>query len=153
MRQYLFSLLIISLIGVAIATPIMTYSQTTLIPKTGSCADRGDCTPVDFVALFVRGADIIVGLSGTASILMFVYGGFLMITAYGNDSRIKQGRDAIVATVIGILIVLLAWTLINLVITALYGGSPESAWYQITNGGGITPQNGATPNFSTSGGF
>lgn len=153
MRKHLFFLLLIVLTGLVIATPIGASNQTTLIPKSGSCADEGDCTPLDFVALFVRGADIIVGLSGTASILMFVYGGFLMITAYGNDSRIKQGKDVLVATVIGILIVMLAWTLINLVINALYGGSPDSAWYQITNGGEVNkiPEN--KPTFQTGGGF
>jgi uncharacterized membrane protein (DUF485 family) len=145
MKKYFLILSLLSVFSIAIIdADSVAASGTTLIPAGESCEQRGDCTPSDFVALFVRGADIITGLAGTMSILMFVYGGFLMITAYGNDAKIKQGRDVIIATVIGIIIILLAWTLVNLVIMSLYGGADnysaefqsftkQSVWYKIIN--------------------
>ncbi|MEK7072571.1 MAG: hypothetical protein AAB969_03305 [Patescibacteria group bacterium] len=81
------------------------------------------CNLCDFVGLFITGANILVGLSGTFAILMFVYGGITMITAYGNEARIKWGKDILISTVIGIFIVLFAWTFINLIIGALLGNS------------------------------
>ena len=90
------------------------------LPK-GADPSQCDCGPCDFVALSVNASNIIVGLSGTFSVLMFVYGGIVMLTAYGNESRVKWGKDILVATVIGILIVLLAWTFINLLIGSFFG--------------------------------
>jgi len=87
------------------------------------CASPEGCDLCEFVDLFVNGAGIMVALSGTFSILMFVFGGITIITAYGNEARFKWGKDAIIATIVGICIVLFAWTLINLIIGAMFGNS------------------------------
>lgn len=81
----------------------------------------GACNLCSFIKMFVRGADILIGLSGVFLILMFIFGGFVMITAYGNETRVKWGKDALVAAVIGIFIIMLAWTLINTIIYSFYG--------------------------------
>lgn len=104
------------------------------ILKGLSCISDGNCSPCDFVQLFVNGADIILGLTGTFSIIMFVYGGFWMITAYGNQTRFQHGKDTIVATVIGILIVLMAWTFTNLIILSLYGGESKTSVFTTFTG-------------------
>lgn len=87
------------------------------------CKSKEGCGLCDFVNLFINGANILVALSGTFAILMFVYGGIIIISAYGNESRIKWGKDVLIATVTGIVIVLFAWTFINLIIGALFGHS------------------------------
>lgn len=87
------------------------------------CTSTAGCSLCDFVTLFINGANILLGLSGTFAILMFVYGGITMITAYGNEARVKWGRDILISTVTGIVIVLFAWTFINLIIGALLGKS------------------------------
>ncbi len=97
--------------------------MTQAVSLVQPCADPDNCNPCDFIKIFVTGADIIVMLTGIMSIVMFVFGGIIMITAYGNEARVKWGKDVLIATVIGIVIVMLAWTLVNTVILALYGGS------------------------------
>ena len=97
--------------------------------------EAGSCTPCDFVQLFVNASNILVGLSGAFAVLMFVYGGIVLITAYGNEARIKWGKDILIATVVGIFIVMLAWTFINVVTGAVLGvANPITQnWYN-TNG-------------------
>lgn len=96
-----------------------------------TCVNTGNCTLCDFLQVFVNAADILVGLSGAFAVVMFVYGGIVMITAYGAESRIKWGKDILIATTIGILIVLLAWFLVNIIIGSLYGTSSRTfvTWY------------------------
>lgn len=95
------------------------------------CKSKEGCTPCDFVQLFVNGSNILVGLSGSFAVLMFIFGGLVLITAYGNEARIKWGKDILAATVVGIFIVLLAWTLINVLTSAVLGVSNPLTqnWY------------------------
>ena len=99
------------------------YGATNLLQDI-PCAqkDGADCTICNFLQLFVNGADIMVALSGTFAILMFIYGGVTWITSYGNEARVKQGREIIIATVTGIVIVLMAWTIVNLIVGSLGAG-------------------------------
>ncbi len=48
-------------------------------------------------------------------VIMVVWGGFVIMTSAGNESRVEQGKKVITAAVIGIAIALGAW----LIITAL----------------------------------
>ncbi|MBI5765661.1 hypothetical protein HZA71_00330 [Candidatus Falkowbacteria bacterium] len=94
-----------------------------LVPAecAGNQYAKDACGLCSFIKMYVKAADILVGFSGVFLILMFVFGGFVMITAYGNESRVKWGKDTLVAAVIGIFIIMLAWTLINTIIYSFYG--------------------------------
>lgn len=126
------SLIVITLFGVA---PI-AHAQPQLVGDI-ACTETGNCTPCDFLQIFVNASNILVGLSGTFAVLMFIYGGIVMITAYGNDSRITWGKNIIIATVIGIGIVLFSWSIINILIGSLFGSTNPSLpttnlpWYNV----------------------
>ncbi|MDO8669465.1 MAG: hypothetical protein Q7K65_04185 [Candidatus Buchananbacteria bacterium] len=126
--------LILPLIILFLFLSVQVASAVSLIGEdlANRCASKEGCGLCDFIGLFVTGADILVGLSGTFAILMFVYGGLVLITAYGNDSRITWGKNILTATIIGILIVFFAWTLVNVIIGALFG-HPNFEWFN-TNG-------------------
>lgn len=121
-QKKIIALMLIVLTGYFLLAPVVLAAN--LIPAACVGDQKSQtCGLCEFIQLFINGADIIVGLSGTVSIVFIIYGGFWMLTAYGNQQRYQHGKDAIVATVIGILIVLFAWTLVNLVILSLYGGN------------------------------
>ena len=109
----------------SLAFPVLAADEVPegLVPLEciGDQYASGACGLCSFIKMFVRAADILVGLSGVFLIVMFIFGGFVMITAYGNETRVKWGKDALVAAVIGIFIIMLAWTLINTIIYSFYG--------------------------------
>src|SRR3989339_44621 len=111
--------------NIVLANDELAGSLLDKIPCAYSLAsgNNQDCNPCDFVQLFINGSDIIIGLSGAFAILMFIFGGLMMLTAYGNDARVQWGKDILLATVVGIFIVLFAWTIINLITLSLYGGN------------------------------
>ena len=69
----------------------------------------------DIVQTFVNFARILFGISGSAVLVFFVYGGFVWLTSGGSADRIKKGRDIIVNSVIGLAIVFGAATIVKLV--------------------------------------
>lgn len=65
--------------------------------------------------LLVNIAQIILGISGAIALLMFIYGGFLWLTAGGNSSKVQQGTKIMIGTVIGLIIIFAA----NLAVTTV----------------------------------
>lgn len=79
------------------------------------------CGVNDFVAQFVRlaqwGLTIVVFLAA----LMLVYGGFEFITAGGRAAKISSGQNIISGTVIGLIVSLSAYVIINFSVGAVTG--------------------------------
>lgn len=65
---------------------------------------------------------IILGLTGSAALLMFTYGGVMFIISTGNAERIQKAKQILVAAAVGIVIIFSAWIIVNFVISALTGG-------------------------------
>lgn len=78
------------------------------------CARGGELAQLD--CLLETGgniAQLILGLTGGLALLMFVYGGFLMLSSGGNQDKVAKGKSVLTAAVIGIFIILLAGYLIR----------------------------------------
>lgn len=54
----------------------------------------------------------ILGILGSISLLMFVYGGILWMTAAGNDEKIKKAKNTIVYAVLGLVMAFLSYTIV-----------------------------------------
>ena len=68
-------------------------------------------------------AKIIFALTGSAALLMFIYGGAMFVIAAGSQERISKAKEIIKASVIGLLIIFSAWIIVNFVVLALTGGN------------------------------
>jgi len=60
-----------------------------------------------------------LGILGLIAVAFLIYAGVLMVTAGGNDEQIQKSRKIITYAVIGIVIVLLSWTIVTFVTGAL----------------------------------
>lgn len=91
------------------------------------CRDDGDCTLEDILQVFVNIATFILGISGSIVLLMFIYGGFIWLTSGGNENQVKKGKDILVGTTIGLIIIFGAYTAMTVLISVLKTGElPES---------------------------
>jgi hypothetical protein len=108
-------------------TPCTSPTEGLMKGVDSGCLCKGDCSPCDLVQVGVNLSDMIVSFAGAAAILMFIIGGIVMITAYGSD-RITMGKNIIIAALVGILIIFAAWTLVNTLILAFYGGTSSGTF-------------------------
>ena len=108
---------VIGLVVVLIARPLAgiisrTFGSTTTSTDAALTLDPTSIikTITDILTTFV------IPLSSVITVALFVYGAFLILTAGGDDSKVGNGRDAIRNAVIGLVITLLATTIVQLVI-------------------------------------
>lgn len=57
-----------------------------------------------------------LGLLGLIAVVMILYGGFVWMTAGGNEDKVDTAKQIISAAAIGLVIVLIAWAIVNFVI-------------------------------------
>ena len=60
-----------------------------------------------------------LGLLGLISVAFLIYAGVLMVTAGGNEEQIGKARKVITYAVIGIVIILLSYTIVTFVTSSL----------------------------------
>ncbi len=97
-------------------------------PLTPTVADQTNCvvdygvtntTNVrDFVVQVINWALTFLGL---LALIAVIYGGYMYLLYYGDDNRTATGRKIIGYAIVGIIIVLLAYAIVNTVIRALSG--------------------------------
>ena len=91
----------------------------------------GDYTVDDFVRQGVKITDWILGMIGSVSLLMFVYGGFTWLISQGESSKITEGKKIMTSAIIGIIIVFSSYIAIKFVVEDVMG----MTW----KGGTVTP--------------
>lgn len=68
------------------------------------------------IGLIING---IIGVIGIVAVIMIILGGISYMTSQGDAAKAKKGRDTILYGVIGLIIVLLAFAIVNFVLGAL----------------------------------
>jgi hypothetical protein len=72
------------------------------INPNGSC---GNYSLNDIVQLIINVSDWILGVVGSVALLFFVYGGFVFIFSGGSEEKVKQGKQILIGSIIGLFIV------------------------------------------------
>ncbi|NQU83252.1 MAG: hypothetical protein HQ536_00925 [Parcubacteria group bacterium] len=97
------SLIILLSLFVFLILPSISHAA---IPKLlPACADTGDCNLNEITEVFGNVARIILGVTGSFALLMFILGGFMLLTAAGVQARVEKGKQIITGAVIGIIII------------------------------------------------
>ena len=70
--------------------------------------------------------NVILAVLGVATVCVIIYGGINLLISQGDPSKIKRGKDAILYGLIGLLIALLAFAIVNFVLTSVFSGGGET---------------------------
>jgi len=90
-----------------------------------------ECTWCDFGVLIKNIIDFMIYLVFPLAAVMIVVGGIMIMTAGGSTERVANGRGIITAAIIGILIALLSWLIVDTIIKLLTGGR-MGPWNKLT---------------------
>ena len=113
-------------------TSTTTTSTVSLVPQ-GTKYNTGDYELNDFVQVGVNVTKIILGTVGSLSLLMFVYGGVMMLISAGNSEQVSKAKGIIMAAIIGLVIVFVSYIIVSFVISAL--GAQNNAVGNWNSGG------------------
>jgi hypothetical protein len=130
--KYLFLLFVLVAVALPLAMPAMVHAQTgtegtgVAIPNPISCGDIN--------CLIGRVIRYILGTIAIVATLMFVWGGFMMLTSGGNAERIKRAKETLAWASIGIVVIMLSWGIIRFVLQGLINSTNTSPTKTVTSG-------------------
>lgn len=67
--------------------------------------------------------NVLLFLLGAIAVIMIIIGGIRYATSNGDSSSIKSAKDTILYAVIGLIVAILAYAIVNFVITSFSGSS------------------------------
>ena len=105
-----------------LASPAPAYAIA-IVPECARCSGP-DCPPASLgcaLATFRNVASLIVGVTGSFALLMFVYGGFMLLTSGGVEAKVTTGKTILKNAMIGIVLVFTAGYIIDYAVRALQG--------------------------------
>ena len=68
----------------------------------------------------------ILSLLGVVFLVLIIYGGYLWMTAVGNETQVGKAKNVITASVIGLIIIVSSYAISVFVINALQSGTLQS---------------------------
>jgi len=95
-------------------TPQDQPANIGLSTSFGGSLRQGILTFVNYILLFL----------GLLATIMVIYGGFLYVTAGGDDAGAEKGKKILMYAAIGIIVILISYALINTLIGSGLGTEP-----------------------------
>lgn len=75
-------------------------------------------TPGELIAAIIR---YVLGFIGILAVAALIWGGFLYLTSGGNENQIKQAKSVITYAIVGLVLALASYIIVNTVIKAITG--------------------------------
>lgn len=64
---------------------------------------------------FTNAIGLLLGVIGALAVIFIILGGLQIVTASGNPTRLKQGREAVLYSVIGLVVAMLAYAIVSFI--------------------------------------
>ena len=67
--------------------------------------------------------NVVLGVTGSLALVMFIFGGLTWMTSAGNSERVSKGKNILIWATIGLVIIFSAYALVKFVFTSI--GAPQ----------------------------
>ena len=112
MKKYIVAGLLTLLV---LAVPAATFAQFTIdqnIPGNIGISNTTKTLQETLISV----VNWVLALLGLIAVIMILYGGFVWLTAGGNEEKVASAKKIISAAIIGLIIVLLAYAIVTFVV-------------------------------------
>jgi len=101
------------LVLLALSLPFLVQAQV----KVGTVGSTFGLGTADRQSTVIRVVQWVLGFLGLIAVIMIIYGGFMLLTVgQGNADRAASSKTIIIAAVVGLVIILLAWAIVTFVV-------------------------------------
>lgn len=120
---FLFSFVLLFSFFVPLSSHALTVCSDETDPLGFGCLDDSGLGRTDPRIVVGRVINVSLGLLGTLFVGLTVYAGFLWMTAGGNEDQVGKAKKILYTSIIGLIIILSAYSISNFVLRSLYGAS------------------------------
>lgn len=81
------------------------------------CGSNGQDAITGTNGVILRAANLIALITGVAAVIMIIIGGFMLVTAAGDASRVSTARKTIIYAIVGLFVAALSRAIVIFVVT------------------------------------
>ena len=124
LKMILAGMLIVPTVALAVAPAVNAESDFTL--TNGVSSAKGDgvsdstASPESLVKQFVN---IFLFAVGALSVIMLIWGGIRYTTSAGDSDKVQAAKNTVLYAIVGLVIAILAYAIVNMVIGKFTSGS------------------------------
>lgn len=137
-------ILLVAMIVVSLVMPSASLAQRTTAPscsqavpnkgwldegRSNECINCGRCNLCDVINTISGVINRMLAVLAPMGGLALLISGILYMTSGGDQNRLGAAKKAITTSIIGIILILGAWLLVNTIINAL-GATNKGNWFQ-----------------------
>lgn len=127
MRNFRFGFFIV-LAFLVIAGPVLVYGEE---PKGIVPCDGPGCRACDFIQLGQNIITWFIKIAASVIALTFAWGGMKMVMSGGDTGAVSSARSIMTNSVIGLVILLGSWLIVNTILNLLVSEENMGKWYEI----------------------
>jgi multisubunit Na+/H+ antiporter MnhB subunit len=87
----------------------------------GSNCTKNESQPANLAGengVFKTITNVLLFIIGAVSVIMIIYGGITYVTSAGDSTRVQNAKNTILYAVVGLIVAILAFAVVNFVITS-----------------------------------
>lgn len=92
------------------------------MPETETAADGEEKTLIWYIGTVIN---VVLGLVGIIAVVVIIIGGISFITSQGDPGKVTKARNTILYGVIGVVVALLAFTIVTFVLKSIGSASTD----------------------------
>jgi Type IV secretion system pilin len=113
------------------SVPVYSYARGSFIPCGGYNADgtrEAPCNVCDMFSVVALATNWLISVAGIYAVFEILFAGFKLIWSMGEEERITKNKSALTNAVVGLVLVMIAFILVNTTINVilLEGGKAGS---------------------------
>ena len=97
--------------------------------QEGAQAAKADGMPTELLGdagVFTRITNTVLYAVGIISVIMLIYGGLRYVLSGGDNKKVTDAKNTILYAIIGLIISILSYAIVNFVINAVTGGQGQT---------------------------
>jgi hypothetical protein len=126
--QSIIKLIFTTLVGLSMVMGLLTTVHAE-VPSGGfqggldAVGEKGDFTQSairsdqGILGVIADIISILLSISGAVAVLAIIYGGFLFLTAGGNETQVKTAKQILLYAIIGTVVIILSYVIIDVIVT------------------------------------
>lgn len=87
------------------------------------CSGAGDNQKRDVMSTLNTVINVLLGVIGFIAVIMIILGGINYTTSQGDATKVKKAKDTILYGIIGLVVALLAYALVNFVLANVFNNA------------------------------
>ena len=97
--------------------PVGSKRAGEAVKSLAECNIEKDDSLMDTMAVIIN---VILGLLGLVAVIFIILGGVSFVTSSGDPAKVKRAKDTILYGVIGLVVALLAYAIVNFVLSSVF---------------------------------